>query len=1333
MNTRIGLATFAALTFAGCAALRIDVDVYKGPLANHEDIQVRQYAALAVAARPVLASLRNRLEGKGNEKFGESLGPFRDDWAPAYKFTNETARFVNGALSFYHDTADSVLGSEMESANRSFQVVWHQNEVFGFSESKDRPLAERLLKAYPRMTSNPVGIDEHRRLFGYIHARFLMSEDSTQVPSACSLEADRQKKASVAALHNVEPNKRKLAEELHCACRLMEQSLSELPAAQRRKHVDGRDNIACASKNAGANEIYTEMSKSEVLAGYSSVLFGTIDQSYVSRVKEISEAFLEMRRAMRSLWKAMLEIVDHLGDADRSDQLQLAARFLAATSQPRAIACYLTRKGAPPLTGGLGSVLERSVLRDSTGRLVWELEPRTADSSENADSLDPYDSAGRAIREAATRFPKEMVKLLKESDRAFIVATPGDLTGCTALSGKDNLEVVPAIARQFGFSRGPTLGRNFSQQLSRLASNLSLIAAGTVAGFERARQIQGIDSLTTKFQETLLHYGNDLRNPRVISARKKLEETLIIWAERVLVAVNNRALLPPDQKDQRGAAEVAREAAVVQAVANTILIHADDTRRRDEHQQRLRDRGRVEAEAVRGAFDLTPAQALDNLLRNLHSEIERISRDVVPAKPVPQGGKTPLAIEEEKLQGKKGEREGAEESAESLAAAISVVFPPSAKPRAKPDPRGVKLIDSIDGQVKALAKDKTKKGADVIAAIKKAVDDAYQLEAITDAGKRSAWGMNLDKTSKFFKTNGDALATLPGDDASTFFRNLNEKLLFDLASERANVKTLMRQEAELGREVARLKRGGQAAGRHADYSKAREELDALRGSVLKKANDAGVARQAGLLALLADALQAERKKIESSTADGDVQRRRGFDIALKLVKETTPVRAPVMVQSRDAHPTQKDVVDDLLAMLRNQRTHALASNETRRARGLEKAIESVLEQRADLAYLRPASAYLRSVYAATSLQAKPDVDWVNMIARNTNRSLGASTLTQFEKGYLETLGEIDKQHWQNINTVNLAGGGNINYVLAKDDVGNWYVKAYSADPSDIFRSAQGLALFGIGKGLDLNLLRRAQLQRQLDSRDTPEESKAGIRGELDKVNAQPGTAGTDALGRLVEGYRADHAKRTRSEAEDLRKEIGRLGEDIRSAWESGLSGASRDDVLNGLKSRHVTEDASGIAEIKSSNDALTDILAKEDATAAEQAGVMIRALESMRRLRDRLESLIRGDNPLVEKYSTDLAQKNGALAEQRRKAQALPLDSDERKNLEKNIPGLETAANLARSSHENAVENRTRGAKSVVDTVNPLIVRNAKRRIDTLRQLDTSLTLVGQAATGGPR
>src|SRR5204863_4745278 len=67
---------------------------------------------------------------------------------------------------------------------------------------------------------------------------------------------------------------------------------------------------------------------------------------------------------------------------------------------------------------------------------------------------------------------------------------------------------------------------------------------------------------------------------------------------------------------------------------------------------------------------------------------------------------------------------------------------------------------------------------------------------------------------------------------------------------------------------------------------------------------------------------------------------------------------------------------------------------------------------------------------------------------------------------------IDKQFWQSVNQVRVAGAGNTNYAIAKDDVGNWYVKDYGSDPKDIINSAKNLAMFSAGPALGANFLAR---------------------------------------------------------------------------------------------------------------------------------------------------------------------------------------------------------------------------------------------------------------------
>jgi hypothetical protein len=49
------------MVVSGCAVLKVDVDVYKGALANQHDVQTKQLCAMTMAAKPILLSLSNTL------------------------------------------------------------------------------------------------------------------------------------------------------------------------------------------------------------------------------------------------------------------------------------------------------------------------------------------------------------------------------------------------------------------------------------------------------------------------------------------------------------------------------------------------------------------------------------------------------------------------------------------------------------------------------------------------------------------------------------------------------------------------------------------------------------------------------------------------------------------------------------------------------------------------------------------------------------------------------------------------------------------------------------------------------------------------------------------------------------------------------------------------------------------------------------------------------------------------------------------------------------------------------------------------------------------------
>ncbi len=177
--------------------------------------------------------------------------------------------------------------------------------------------------------------------------------------------------------------------------------------------------------------------------------------------------------------------------------------------------------------------------------------------------------------------------------------------------------------------------------------------------------------------------------------------------------------------------------------------------------------------------------------------------------------------------------------------------------------------------------------------------------------------------------------------------------------------------------------------------------------------------------------------------------------------------------------TSKDVLDELIAVLRYQHIKATREfgKDHRHTTNIAAALKLAYDQRADMVYIRPSSAYLRSSYPATTLQGNSGQAWQNMLFQHGLRQtpLFGELFAKGDESHrrdLELQQEIDKQFWQNINRVRVAGTGDTNYVIAKDDIGNWYVKSYSADPKSIIKSARNLAMFNLGPELGATALER---------------------------------------------------------------------------------------------------------------------------------------------------------------------------------------------------------------------------------------------------------------------
>jgi hypothetical protein len=219
----------------------------------------------------------------------------------------------------------------------------------------------------------------------------------------------------------------------------------------------------------------------------------------------------------------------------------------------------------------------------------------------------------------------------------------------------------------------------------------------------------------------------------------------------------------------------------------------------------------------------------------------------------------------------------------------------------------------------------------------------------------------------------------------------------------------------------------------------------------------------------------------------------------------------------------KRVLDCVITELRYLHLHALKSGDVN-AKNLEAALQAALEQRSRLVQIRPAAAFLRNSYPVTSLQRRSSASWSNMLEGHAGRQFN---YTGDDAAGQRAFQEFDKQFWQNVNTVRVAGAGVTNYVIAKDDVGNWYVKNFSSDPEQIIKSAKSLALFAAGGSLSADAVNRAS-QKISDPKAAVADAPVGdsgatqvLRDQRDAADRRNVTATQSLLADIKDARSAD--------------------------------------------------------------------------------------------------------------------------------------------------------------------------------------------------------------------
>ena len=569
---------------------------------------------------------------------------------------------------------------------------------------------------------------------------------------------------------------------------------------------------------------------------------------------------------------------------------------------------------------------------------------------------------------------------------------------------------------------------------------------------------------------------------------------------------------------------------LLQSLGNSLLVHANDLQRQLVRQNKQKARAADERNAVDHAFRMAPAVLYEQMLAGLaawQGSVGGKAAATAPHKPNPQIQQ--LKVLELQYADAARQAQLYRDSLAGLTAAYRTLANEPGKPLANPPPasadtaaaeRDRKAVANLYPATPLTDADKTDSGA--LAALRQWLNLERSAGLVPDRKTRLALTLDYIETEKTRLLVGSEAAASKAELLKIVKQRLEQNVFLaarQLDDTDAQLKEL---KASIGRTTAELNAlDSQYAATQAALADAakvdaeRQRVAALlalaRQEVLAQADAAQVSEAAGFKALLKNRLASlVPSKTDGLPSAQDIVSAQAF-----LSDYTAPAIAPCQELQRDAQgnpltmqrgcagETQIDVVDGLIASLRAQRVQALARGDAKSSDNLLAAINVAYEQRTAMIYLRPASDYLRSVHSASDLQDAADPQYRNMLTEWVQYLFPEEIRNRNDRDSEKRKRELDKLFWQNVNTVTVGGGGFTNFVLAKDDVGNWYVKAYSSDPEAIVKSATSLAMFNAGSRLNVNLMERYNLQTRIDA-TTDSTEKSALRTQLSEMNSQDG-------------------------------------------------------------------------------------------------------------------------------------------------------------------------------------------------------------------------------------
>ncbi len=522
--TRLPISLTVSALLSGCAALRIDVNVYQGPLSNDSETQTMQLASMVLAAKPLLDEAVKDLKCKLGEE----------------KQSTASCATLLGTQSLYGPVPNLQLMQSLRDIERSVEAYKEATDKLDSKQSSKISFA-------PSVANFSSGATLASATLAFLSNEKESSSPALVLNAAKDLNKALASKEKPECIRNV-PSMGKASADVSAMWSSAENVEAFLTCIDSSRTTTARnDDLAKALLNFHRNFEDSRQATANIWAGLmrSALLWSdSIDETQTNR-KDLT--------AVRSGY----------------------AKAIATFTQVRNLSCAISLKSKSGTTTHVDFLVRAIRAKNQNSALLSRGIRRGTDWS-----TPDYTATANELEMLLNDNLVAVIAGLKESNLLLMKADAEQIKDCLTInaSAPDNQDrsdveaIASSAARKFGIARGPSVSKQnetvkpeaISAAINQLTDNLS-------GGFSAGRILDGINALSTQVAK------NRALNKIEDKDLKKLRDALVSMGDRLrFIAANSwpSTISGSNQPEQ----EITQESrALFESIGNAILAHADES------------------------------------------------------------------------------------------------------------------------------------------------------------------------------------------------------------------------------------------------------------------------------------------------------------------------------------------------------------------------------------------------------------------------------------------------------------------------------------------------------------------------------------------------------------------------------------------------------------------------------------------------------------------------------------------------------------------------------------------------------------------------------------